>query len=187
MSHLNLGHLFSDISVILGQVSQKGQVFQRLSVPVLGSEPSRGFGEERTSDGEHTTGDELDGKGDDPLFVTVRDVLGDTIVDPETDDGTDLPTGFVETDETTTDGRGRDLGNVDGLEGGVNSIRFIRGSVFTLRLTVKLRATPTPQPTMNLPAYMIPRPVLLLATTWRTAPTQKMTAQKVRPHFLPSQ
>jgi hypothetical protein len=44
-----------------------------------------------------------------------RSTLQTHVVDEETDDGSDLPPEFVETNETTADSSGCDLGDVDGL------------------------------------------------------------------------
>jgi hypothetical protein len=74
--------------------------------------------DEDGTDGEHATWDELDSEGDDPLFVGLGDVEVDTVVDEETDDGSDLPPEFVETNETTADSSGCDLGDVDGSQVG---------------------------------------------------------------------
>lgn len=45
----------------------------------------------------------------------------DTVVDPEADEATDLPSEFVDTDETSTHGGGRELRNVDGSHVGATS------------------------------------------------------------------
>jgi hypothetical protein len=77
--------------------------------------PSRRFREEDGGQGQHPTGNQLDGERDVPLLVTVRDVQVDSVVDPEPDDGSDLPPGFVDTDQSTSNSRWRDLRDVDGL------------------------------------------------------------------------
>ena len=118
------------------------------------------------------------------MLVTIRNVQVDTIVDPETDDGANLPSGFIDTDQSTSNRRRRDFGDIDGLRTRC-SVRWQVLLISSDLLTVKALATPTPHPTINRPAYIIPRPVLLLATTCRTAPTQKIKAQKKRPHFRP--
>jgi hypothetical protein len=79
--------------------------------------PSRRLGQEDGRDSEHTTGDELDGKGDEPLLVAVGNSLNDAVVDPETDDCSDLPTSFINSDQSTSDSRGRNFGDVNRLGG----------------------------------------------------------------------
>lgn len=46
------------------------------------------------------------------MLVRGGDVLGDSVVDPEADEATNLPSDFVHADKLTTDRRGRDLGDV---------------------------------------------------------------------------
>lgn len=127
--------------------------------------PSRRFREEDGGQGQHPTGNQLDGERNVPLLITVRDVQVDSVVDPEPDDGSDLPPGFVNTDQSTSNSRWRDLRDVDGLHNHRLVSLHAQGRGRRPRpLTVKLLATPTPHPTINRPAYMIPNPVLLLAT-----------------------
>lgn len=104
------------------EASQPRQVPESDFVAVTGSEPSWRLVEECGTDSKKTSRDELDRKSNNPLLVRLGNVQVDTVVDEETNDGSDLPTELVETNETTSDSRRRDFGDVDGLVAMLGSI-----------------------------------------------------------------
>jgi len=59
----------------------------------------------------------LYGEGDEPLLVAVGNGLNDSVVDPESDDCSDLPTSFVNSDQSTSDSRRRNFGDINRLPG----------------------------------------------------------------------
>ena len=120
---INGEDLLLHVDVVCGEVSKPGEILDALFAAASGEQPSRGFVDDERATEEDTGGDELDGKGNNPLSVRRSHSLGDTVVDPEADETTDLPCHFVEANETPADSRRSDLRAVDGREigGATNS------------------------------------------------------------------
>lgn len=76
-------------------------------------QPSRRLGDSQNTDQEQAGRDKLNGNGNEPLGVTRRHGRVNAVVDPEADEATNLPSKLVDTDQSATDSRGRELGNVD--------------------------------------------------------------------------
>ena len=120
-NHVKRGNLFDNVKVVGGQVTDPAKVLDGLLALVLGHEPAGAFPDPESSKEKHTSGDELDGEGNDPLSMVGRESLLNAIVDPETDQTSSLPAEFVDTDKATSDGGRRDLGDVDGCDHGTGS------------------------------------------------------------------
>jgi hypothetical protein len=113
-SSLDERDFLNDVEVIGRKVSNPQKVLETLFSLALGEQPTRRFLEPDRTKGKHTSRDQLDGKWDDPLLMVAWKRLGDAIIYPESDQPTYLPAQLVDTDETTSDGRGCDLRDVDG-------------------------------------------------------------------------
>lgn len=106
-------NLLDNVEVVDGKVTDPAKVLKTLLSSTFSDQPTRRLVKPERSKEKKTTGDELDSEGDLPLHAARLHSSGDTVVDPETDKTTNLPSEFVDTDETTTNrGRG-DLRDVD--------------------------------------------------------------------------
>lgn len=97
--------LLDDVQVIDVEVSHPAEVSHGLFPSALGEEPSRRLLDPESTNHEKTGRNELHSEWNQPLLVTGRHCGVDTIVDPETNQTTNLPSQFVNTDQATTDCR----------------------------------------------------------------------------------
>lgn len=104
---------FNDVHVVGGQVADPAKVLDGGLAAVLGHEPAGALLDPESSEEKHTSGDQLNGEGDNPLSVVGRKSLLNAVVDPETDQASELPAEFVDTDKATSNGGWCDLGDVD--------------------------------------------------------------------------
>jgi hypothetical protein len=111
---VDLVHLVDEVRLLRREVANEAQVLDGFVPAVPRDQPTRRFFDEEGNTGEEeSTRDELDGEGDEPLLARRRDVLSDTVVDPESDETTDLPSDFVHSDELTSNSGWRDFRDVE--------------------------------------------------------------------------
>lgn len=110
--------LESEVRVVLGDSSDSGQVLDGQLSLVDHQQPPRRLGYEEGSYEQERSGEELDEDGKLPLEPVGLHGGLDGVVDPESSEGTDLNEDVEETDETTSDGGRRKLGEVDGDDQG---------------------------------------------------------------------
>jgi hypothetical protein len=103
---IDKANLLNDVDILSVKVSHPAKVLDSLVALALGEQPSRRLRNKDGTDEKKTSRNELDSKGDQPdvlvLARGVREVLVDSVVDPETNESTGLPSDFVETDKTTS-------------------------------------------------------------------------------------
>lgn len=99
---VNLGNFFDEVDVVSGDVAEVLKVLDGFFSSPLAEEPTWRFLDEESSDEHETCRDELNGEGNHPLFCCWRHSGADTVVDPETDKATNLPTEFVKTHKSTS-------------------------------------------------------------------------------------
>lgn len=103
----------NEIRVVARQVSQVAEILDGLFTSSTLNEPSRRLlDDDRNENGEKTGWDELYGERCEPLSKAHREIEGDTIIYPETDDTANLPCNFVHADELTADLRGSNFRDV---------------------------------------------------------------------------
>ena len=76
---------------IAREVSDPAKVRDRFVDPAFCEEPTWCLFQEKTSDEQDSSGDELDGEWGQPLLLAGRKGLDHSVVDPETDHSSDLP------------------------------------------------------------------------------------------------
>lgn len=112
---LDLAKLVLDIGVVLGQVAELGENGAALLPAVLASEPTGRLGAEEHADDEQDSGDTLNGERDDVLG-RILEVLVGAVVDPEGNHHAGDDEELVQTGEETTNGTGRILRDVEGVD-----------------------------------------------------------------------
>ncbi len=80
-----------------GELTDLGKLFASLFNSTPREEPSWRFDEEEGTKHEHSTRNELDGERNTPLHNRDGKRLDDTVVDEETNNTTNLPADFVQT------------------------------------------------------------------------------------------
>lgn len=104
---LDKGNLLDNVQVRGVEVADPAEVGHGLVPLALGEEPAGRLLDPEGSDEKHTGRDELHSEGNNPLGPARRKGGADTIVDPEADKATDLPSQLINTDETASNsGRG---------------------------------------------------------------------------------
>ena len=106
-------NLLNHVGVGRIEVTDPAQILDGLLAVTASELPARRFPQPKSTEEKQTGGNELNGEGDLPLTGGGSHSLDESIVDPETNESTDLPSQFVNTDKTSTDRRWRHLRDVD--------------------------------------------------------------------------
>lgn len=111
---VNQANFLNNIEVVSRKISDPAKVLECLVASVLGEEPTWAFPQKEGTNQKASTWNELNSEGNEPLAVAGSHSGVDSIVDPETDQTTNLPAKLINTNETTSNGRWCKLRDVDG-------------------------------------------------------------------------
>jgi hypothetical protein len=102
-----------DILVILRELANIREILKSLLPLTSLGEPSWGLSAEEHTEEKDTARDQLQTKGNHPLFCLDREIAIDTVWNPESENSTNLELNLKESDKATADGGWRDLSDVD--------------------------------------------------------------------------
>ena len=109
----DLVELKLEVRVVLGDTTDSDEVLDGELSLADHQQPSRRLGDKEGTDEQEGGGEELDKDGELPLEPVGLHGGLDGVVDPESTEGTDLNEDVEESDQTTSNGGGRELGEVD--------------------------------------------------------------------------